>query len=389
MEKFSGGEGMFYDLRNQIIYDSILELSSKLIPVDVISMRQKLTASGHFEAVGGLEYLNQLTDIPSASNLGYYLSILEEKLTLRKMLALCANLTGKIYENGGEVNQLLDEAERDMLAIRPSQRKANGIKALVQEAINQMEYRCQHPDEISGFSTGLSDLDKLSDGCHKGEVIVVAGMTSTGKTALSVNIATHNALNGIPVAIFTAEMLPVKIAIRMLCAEAQANFKRLEERNIPGLLLASGRISNAPIYVEPASSMTIGQLGAIARRLKQKHDIQMIVIDYLQLLSGTGDNREQQISSISKGIRAIALELNCAVLALSQLTDEGKLRESRSIGHDADSVWKLSNDGEWQPKIQPIKLTIEKCRDGETGEVPMVFFKEHTKFKPADKFKDV
>jgi len=217
-------------------------------------------------------------------------------------------------------------------------------------------------------------------------MIVVAGMTSTGKTALSVNIATHNALQGIPVAIFTAEMLPVKIAIRMICAEAQANFKRLEEKNVPGLVLASGRISNSPIHIEAANSMSIGQMVAIARRLKQKHDIQMIVIDYLQLLTGSGDNREQQISSISKGIRSVALELNCAVLALSQLTDEGRLRESRSIGHDADSVWKLANAGDWEPKIQPITLTVEKCRDGETGEVGMTFFKEHTKFKPATKF---
>ncbi len=386
MEKFPEVEGMFYDLRNQTIYEAILGLDQAMIPVDNVSLHQRLKDNGTLEAVGGIPYLVQLLDIPSAANLAYYLELLEEKLTLRKLLALCSNLTSQVYERGRDVAQFLDESERAMLAIRPMRRQTHGIKSLVQEAINAMEYRCQHPDQISGFSTSIPDLDKLTDGCHQGEMIVVAGMTSTGKTALAVNIATHNAMKEIPVAIFTAEMLPVKIAIRMICAEAEANFKRLQENNIPGLILASSRIANAPIHVEAANNMSIRQMTAIARRLKQKHDIKMIVVDYLQLLTAHGDNREQQISAISKGIRSLALELNCAVLALSQLTDEGKLRESRSIGHDADSVWKLTNDGEWQPQIQPIKLTVEKCRDGETGEVPMTFFKHHTKFKAATKF---
>ncbi len=386
MEKFPDVEGMFYDLRNQTIYEAILGLDKAMIPVDNVSLHQRLKDNATLDAVGGIQRIMQLSDIPSAANLGYYLELLEEKLTLRKLLALCTSMTAQVYERGRDVAQFLDESERAMLAIRPTRRHSNGIKSLVQEAITAMEYRCQNPDTISGFATGIPDLDRLTDGCHRGEMIVVAGMTSTGKTALSVNIATHNALQGIPVAIFTAEMLPVKIAIRMICAEAEANFKRLEEGKITGLVKASGRIANAPIHIEAANGMTIGQLTAIARRLKQKHDIQIVVVDYLQLLTGSGDNREQQISSISKGIRSLALELNCAVLALSQLTDEGKLRESRSIGHDADSVWKLANDGEWQPQIQPIKLTVEKCRDGETGEVGMTFFKHHTKFKAATKF---
>ena len=154
------------------------------------------------------------------------------------------------------------------------------------------------------------------------------------------------------------------------------------------MTVAAGKISHAPIYIENANGMTIGQVQAMARRLHQKHGIKIILIDYIQLLIGTGDNREQQISSISKGLKAIAIELKCCVLALSQLTDDGKLRESRAIGHDADSVWKLENNGEWQPHTQPIKLVVEKCRDGETGKVELIFQKQFTRFENVAKITD-
>jgi len=382
VESLPNPDGVFYDQRHQLIYDMAIKMSGDLIPVDLISLQDKMKVAGTLEQIGGLTVLMELQDeVPSAHNLPYYLDILREKFTLRKLLATCTEISSRVYQCNDTVDVFMDGVEKDILAIRPNKSKATGIKSLVQEAITLMEYRCQHQDEISGFTTGLIDLDKLSDGVHKGEVVVVAGQTSTGKTALSVNIATTNALKGIPAAIFSAEMLPVKIAVRMICSEARANFKRLNESNVAPLTDAAGKVSKAPIYIESASGMTIGQVQAVARRLKQKHDIQIFVIDYLQLLSGAGDNREQQISSISKGVRAIALELNCAVIALSQLTDDGRLRESRSIGHDADSVWKLENDGEWQPKIQPIKLNIEKCRDGETGKVDLTFHKEITRFK--------
>ena len=147
----------------------------------------------------------------------------------------------------------------------------------------------------------------------------------------------------------------------------------------------AGKLSNAPIHIENASGMTIGQLTASARRMSQKHGIKIFVVDYIGLILGKGDNREQQIASISKGIKSMAMELNCAVLALSQLNDDGKLRESRAPGQDADSVWKLLNDGEWQKTIQPIKLNVEKCRDGETGVIDLIFKKEHTRFENASK----
>ena len=374
----------FYDLRNQIIWEVICGL--ELASVDLVSIQQKLKDRNMLDEVGGIAHLNACQDlVPSTANLAQYLSFLEDKAILRNLIGTCTGIIESAQLSQSDVTKLLDSVERDILAIRPSQRKSDDIKALTNQAIAKMEAVMNAQGAITGMTTGLQDLDRLTDGVHGGEMVVVAGYTSTGKTALAVNVATANAILGIPVLIFTAEMLPVQIVIRQLCSTAKANWKRLVESDVPSLTMAAGLISKAPIHVEPANGLTAGQVLAIARRKFQRHKIRLIVVDYIQLLSGNGDNREQQIASISKVMKAMALELDCAVLALSQLTDDGKLRESRAIGHDADSVWKLENDGEWQPKIQPIKLNVEKCRDGETGQVKLTFMKEFTKFENQSK----
>lgn len=377
----------FYDLRHQTIWESIAAL--ELREVDMISVVSHLKKRGVLDDVGGISYLNTCQDsVPSTANLPVYLKEVEEKHVLRRAIHACADITSRCYDHTGELPEFLDGMERDILGLRPNQQQASSIKSLVHDAINRLEERVASGGKILGHATGLHDLDRLTDGVHGGEMIVVAGYTSTGKTALSVGIATTNALQGIPVAIFTAEMLPVQLVIRQLCSTAGANSKRLVESDVTGLTVAAGRIAKAPIHIEPANGMTAGQVIATARRLKQKHGIKIIVVDYLQLLSGVGDNREQQIASISKVMKAMALELDCAVFALSQLTDDGKLRESRSIGHDADSIWKLENNGEWKPDIQPIKLRVDKCRDGETGLVELVFNKQFTRFESASKVSD-
>lgn len=377
----------FYDLRNQTIWESLCRMQPPT--VEMISLSQNLKDRGVIDQIGGFQYLNACQDAAiSTANLPMWLSIVEEKWVLRRLIQTCQEVVSRVYEFGGTVNELLDEVERDVLAIRPSQRSSNDIKSLVNLAISKIENRFNLGNKISGLTTGLADLDRLTDGVHAGEVIVVAGFPSTGKTALGVNIAVGNALSGIPVAIFTAEMLPVQIVVRSLCSTARANFKYLVESDIPRMTSSAGRISRAPINIESASGLSAGQVMAIARRLKQKHNIQIIVVDYIQLLSGVGDNREQQVSSISKVMKAMALELDCAVLALSQLTDDGKLRESRAIGQDADSIWKLENDGDWKSHIQPIKLNVEKCRDGETGRVNLTFMKEFTRFENVSKISE-
>jgi len=332
--------------------------------------------------VGGIAYLNQCEDmVTSTANIAEWIETVLNKFTLRKIIQVCTSAIGDAYMHTNGAGEILDRVEAAILQIRPNQKQSNDIKSLVREAIGKIEQKMNNPESLGGISTGLLDLDALSDGMHKGEMIVVCGFPSTGKTALSVNIAVNCATNKIPAAIFSAEMRPVQLVIRSLCANSRSNYHKLTEYDVVKMMPEAPKLANAPLFIEAAHGMTIGQINAVARRLKQKNSIQLIVVDYIQLIGGTGDNREQQISSISKGLKAMALELDLPVLALSQLTDDGKLRESRAIGQDADTVWKLVNDGEWMPKVQPINLMIEKCRDGETGKVKLTFLKEITRFE--------
>jgi replicative DNA helicase len=375
----------FFDVRCRMVWEIIV---ASPVEANLATIQGKIKKKSGWMPEDSIAFLNACQDAAhSTAHLPVWLTDVEDAYTLRRLIAACDSINASAYAKNA-VAGILDAAEREILAIRPTNHAGSDINSLVNEAITEIEYKVNNPGKLSGYTTGLNDLDRLTDGVHAGEVVVIAGFTSTGKTALGVNIATLNAIAGVPVAIFTAEMLPVKIVVRQICSTARANVKRLTEGDIAGMKVAAGKISHAPIYIENANGMTIGQVQAMARRLHQKHGIKIILIDYIQLLIGTGDNREQQISSISKGLKAIAIELKCCVLALSQLTDDGKLRESRAIGHDADSVWKLENNGEWQPQTQPIKLVVEKCRDGETGKVELIFQKQFTRFENVAKITD-
>jgi replicative DNA helicase len=379
----------FYSLPNRIIWDLVREMDSSA--VNLISVQQKLKDGGTLAQVGGLEYLGKCQDAClSTAHIEVWIGEVSAKHTRRKIIATCTEAVKSAYESTDDTVVLLDSIETAILKIRPSQKNTNGISALVDQAVERLEYKFHNPDKMGGLSTGLPNLDRMSDGMHKGEMIVIAGFPSTGKTALAVNLAVSNALSGIPAAIFSAEMRPVQLVVRSLCSNSQANYHKLADdtRALERMAVEAHKMRQAPLYIEAAQGMTIGQVQAISRRLKQKHDIQIVVVDYIQLLSGTGDNREQQISSISKGLKAIALELELPVLGLSQLTDDGKLRESRAIGQDADTIWKLENEGEWKPTIQPINLIVEKCRDGETGKVQLTFLKTITRFTSVAKIDD-
>ena len=369
----------FYSLQNRLAWETIQKLEPS--EVNIITVQQRLKDAGHFDQVGGIAYLSACENAcVSAANIEVWIDDVKSKHTRRKVIAACVEATRLAYESEGD-NALLDSIESSFLKIRPHQRNHSDIRSLLMEATERIEYKFNNPDKLGGISTGLTDLDRISDGLHPGEMVVVAGYPSTGKTALAVNIAVHAALENVPAAVFSAEMRPTQLVIRSLCSNARANFHKLNAAVIARMPIEVSRLSKAPIHIEAAQGMSVGQVCATARRLKQKHGIKIMVVDYIQLLTGTGDNREQQISSVSKGLKAIALELDLTVIALSQLTDDGKLRESRAIGQDADTIWKLENDGDWQPHIQPIKLQIEKCRDGETGKVELTFLKEYTRFE--------
>ncbi|MEO5802568.1 MAG: replicative DNA helicase [Verrucomicrobiota bacterium] len=392
IEKFKSGADVFYDLRHQAIFEVLIEMYDGKQPIDLITLQQRLKDINQLEAIGGFAYLASLPDkAGTAGHLGSYAQILLEKFTLRKIIRTCSDVLGRVYEHEGEVDLLLDEVETDILRIRDSRNhESKSAKNLVDESIRTLEMLYQKQGSISGLSTGLTDLDRKTDGLHSGEFIVLAAFPSTGKTALAVNILLHNALAGIPVGMFSAEMRPVQIMTRSICSESRVNRFDIRDGHVTPMdfqrmTVVSGKISKAPIHIENASGATIGQLQAAARRMKQQHNVQLIAVDYIQLLSAKADNREGEVRKISNGLKAIAMELDVPMIALSQLNDDGKLRDSRAIGQDADSIWKLEMDGEKQPKVQPIKLNIEKCRDGETGTVNLTFLKTFTRFENAKK----
>ena len=324
---------------------------------------------------------------PSAANLSYWLESLQEKFTLRRIIQTAQRAIKMVYEET-DANATLDTFERETLSIRPLKNEQQDIKSLMMQAQTMIEYRAQNWESITGLSTGLPSLDKLSDGLHKGEMVVIAALPSCGKTALAVNMAIHNAMRGIPVGILSAEMRPVQLVIRSICSESRVNFKRMGENDIAKMIPVAGKMARAPIYIQQANGWTIGQAQACARRWKQQYGIEMLLADYIQKFYGEGDNREQRVASIGSGLKDTAMELEIPVVALSQLNEDGRLRESRALGQDGDSVWKLANDGDWKPDVQPVKLRIEKCRDGETGEIDLTFMKTYTRFEEASKIND-
>lgn len=374
----------FYDLRCRLLWDLICEMDSSR--VDAISVFQKLCDNKTADQIGGIPFLSECQDkSPSSHMMPSWLEIVAEKYLLRRMIKVSSALNSKIYEFEGNPLELLDHVESEILSIRPQQIEDGSIKNLVHCAIDKMEQKCISSGAITGLSTGLPDLDRLTDGMHKGEMITLCALPSRGKTALAVNIAVLNALKGIPVAIFSAEMMPVQLVVRSICSESRVNFKNITAHDVPKMTPAAHRIAKAPLHIVKASGYTIGQVKAVARRLKQKHDIQLIVVDYLQRLSATGQNKEQEQAAISGGIKSLCLELEVPIIALSQVNDKGEAKYARATSEDTDSLWKLENDGEWQHDIQPIFLNVEKCRDGETGAVPLKFLKTITRFESAAK----
>lgn len=381
-------EEIYSDFRNRIVWGVMIELG--LGKSDLVMVRTRLQTSGWLEKIGGDEYLSSCQDKGiGPSFMAMWLAELQEKHTVRKLILACDEIKETALRNGQPIHKLLDMAEGQLLKLRPHQKRGTKINTLVAHALEKLNQKYLSGGSITGLSTGLPGLDKMTDGMHEGEMIVVAAFPSCGKSALALNLCVHNAMNGIPTLVLTAEMTDVQQVVRALCGAAGVNFHRLNEHSIPKIDAVAPKLSKAPLFLEQVSGATLGQIMATARRINAKTKIQLVMVDYLQLIQGTGDNREQQVADVAQGCKNLAMELNCPVLALSQLTDEGKLRESRAIGQHADTIWKLKNKGEWQPVVQPVEVLIEKCREGATGTVDLVFEKCYTRFVSAAKVSDM
>lgn len=416
IEKLKPGVDTFYDLRHQTLYSLLLEMYDKQEGIDQITVAQKLKDKGMLDGVGGLGYLASLPDfVPSAANLKYYLDIVFEKFLLRSMLKTCTNLAAQVYECEGEVDVLLDEAEKDILAVSQCRvdTATTTMKELVNKAISKIEEFHQNQGQLTGLGTGLLDFDKMTTGLHEGDMVVIAARPSVGKTSLAMNIAEYVALDlKQPVGVFSLEMTSESLVLRMLCSRARVNMRKirdgfLAERDFPKLTGTAGKLASAPLIIDDSSGLSILQLRAKARRMWQQYGIKLIVIDYLQLLHSTSrraENRQQEIAEISGGIKGLAKELQVPVIVLAQLNRElekrgpgerprmSDLRESGSIEQDADLVCLLYREGrkegdddgnEFEQDAIPVKLFIAKQRNGPVGEVDLTFLKSITRFESA------
>ena len=421
LEKFKRAGEVFYDLRHQCIFDLMIEMYERKEAIDLITLHQRLKDKNQIEAVGGFAYLASLPDaVPSAANVAYYLDIVHEKHILRKMIQTCTSVVSQVYEHEGEVDQLLDEVERDILHISEERVESSTatIKDLVHKAISTIEDFHARQGALTGLSTGFPDFDKMTTGLHGGEMIVIAARPSMGKTSLAMNIAEHVSIDEkLPVGVFSLEMTAESLVLRMLCSRSRVNLRSvregfLVERDFPKLTSSAGKLSNAPLFIDDTASLSILQLRAKARRMWQQYGIKLFVIDYLQLLHSTArradQNRQQEIADISSGIKALAKELKVPVIVLSQLNRElekdksrkprlSDLRESGAIEQDADLVGLLykpssgeEDDGAAAEEQDgaPVNLLIAKQRNGPTGDVALTFLKGYTRFESAAKVSD-
>ena len=367
------------------------------------------------DSVGGAAFVTSLfTFVPTAANVGYYLEIVRDKYILREIISAATESVRRAYEEQDEVNNLLDEVEQRIFAVGEDRFKGEmlSMKEQVMSTLESIEKLFENKGAITGVSTGFRDLDKLTSGLHSSEMIVIAARPSMGKTALAMNIAEHAAIEvKLPVAIFSLEMSAQQLVQRMLCSRARVNLAKtrdgfLGEADFPKLTHAASKLAEAKIFIDDSAGLTILELRAKARRLKAQQNVQLIIVDYLQLLRSTSrraqDNRQLEISEISAGLKGLAKELKIPIIVVAQLnrnpeirTGSGKgvprladLRESGSIEQDADLVGLLvreeyyaDSDEERTELEGKAELIIAKQRNGPIGQVKLTFLKDFTRFE--------
>lgn len=413
------GADAFYDLRHQEIFKAAVTMWEGQQAIDLVTLSQWLKDSKLLDQIGGLPYLARLTGgVPSAANLEYYLEIVREKWLLRRLVRTCTETVARVYDFEGEVQELLDLAERNILDVRGRQGQSKFVtgRELAKDALVTVEALHERAGVLTGLATGFTDLDKITGGLQNGEMFTLAARPSMGKTSLALNVAEHVSLDlRVPVGMFSLEMTWQSLGLRLLCSRSRVSLRNvrdgfLAERDFPRITHAAGKIGSSPIYIDDTSALSIIRLRARARRMWQQFGIKLFVIDYLQLLNAIGgyrrsDNRQQEVSDISSGIKSLAKELNVPVLVLSQLSRDvekdkrrrprlSDLRESGSIEQDSDVVAFLysakekDEDPDYESDAVPVNLYVAKQRNGPTGEVALTFLKALTRFESAARVSD-
>ena len=409
-------EETFYSPAHGTIFRVLVEMWSANTQIDVITLTNRLRDLNLLDSVGGPGAVTELFGyVPTAANAPHYLDIVLEKSLLRRMITACTASAARCYEEQGDVPQLLDDVEREIFTIGETRfrKSAPDMRDEVFTALENIEKMYQQRGRISGLATGFNVFDQMTDGLHPGEMIIVAARPSMGKTALAMNIVEHVALNleePKPVGVFSLEMSTQQLVQRMLCSRARVNMKKIRSgmlaRAEHGKLNdAAAALSESRIFIDDTPGLTILELRAKARRMRDRHRIELIAIDYLQLCRSTSrrgqDNRQIEISEISAGIKALAKELEIPIIVLAQLNRQpeqrggGKprmsdLRESGSLEQDADVVALLvrpevyEDDEDTRSDLAgKAELLIAKQRNGPIGEIPLTFIKEYTRFENA------
>jgi len=397
----------FYREAHRKIMRAILRLNERSEPIDLITLTDALGDRNELEEVGGATYLAELVErVPTAANVTYYARIVKDKAILRSLIQTMTDISARSFESPGDVESFLDEAEHRVyqIAERKTRPSFFRVRDIIVESMKAVEQLYEKRELVTGVPTGFTDLDKKTAGLQAGDLVIIAGRPSMGKTALALNIAQYAALEAnIGVAVFSLEMSKEQLVFRMLCAEARVDQSKVRagfaaERDYPKLAIAAERLADAPVFIDDTPALSVLELRAKARRLTRERDanLGLVVVDYLQLMRGVStDSREQEISSISRSLKALAKELSLPVIALSQLNRQvesradkrpvmADLRESGAIEQDADVIMFLYRSWVYDQKNadeREAEIIIGKQRNGPTGTVPLTFFAEFTRFE--------
>jgi replicative DNA helicase len=411
------GDGSFYREANRRVFRAMVRLYSRGEVIDVVTLSDELKSAGELEGAGGMAYLARLVDaVPTGANIEFHCRILRDKAVLRQLIESATDIVREAYDApAGEVDDTLDRAEQRIFQIaQASQRQGFvWIKEILWPTFERIEELQSSPGSVTGVASGFPDLDNLTAGFQKGDLVIVAGRPSMGKTALAMNFAQHAASDKeVPVAVFSLQMSKESLVQRLLCSEGRVDSGRLRRGRLQDdeyarLATAAGHLNTAPIWIDDSPAITALEVRAKARRLASEVDLGLIIVDYLQLMTGpsNADNRQQEISAISRSIKAVAKELNVPVVALSQLsrapeqrTDKrpvlADLRESGAIEQDADLVLFVYREEVYRRPEDLVddagesiegkaELIIGKQRNGPTGSVGLYFHKNYTLFESA------
>lgn len=404
LEILAGDE--FYRAAHRTIFAAVIRLFERNEPCDLVTLTNILKSQKKLDEVGGAIYLVSLVEsVPSAANVAHYARIVKEKSLARKLISRATEIVASGFDSSMLVDELLDQAEQAIFQV--SEERINpsflAIKDIVKQNIKTLEQLYDRREMVTGVPTGFTDLDSLTSGLQPSDLVIIAGRPSMGKTALALNIARNAAVDAeIPVGIFSLEMDRAQLGMRLLCSEARVDSQRmrrgfLSEQDWPRLTRAAGTVSEAAIYVDDSPTISALELRAKARRLKRDQNLGLIIVDYLQLMRGTHrtDSREQEISEISRSLKALAKELSLPVVALSQLNRRveerhnkrpqlADLRESGAIEQDADVIAFIYRDEVYNadsPDQGLAEVIIGKQRNGPTGMAKLTFLSQYTRFE--------